>query len=234
MKAIIGGTGIDEILLESEPKFIKTQYGTARYYEEGNLIYLLRHGISHDVPPHLINYRANVEALNLLGVDEVISIYCVGSITDKYKVGTCTLMNDFIDFTTRANKTFSDEGNVFHVRLTDIFDCKLKKNIKLAAFDEGLAIADGGVYVCTEGPRFETSAEIKMYGILGGDFVGMTAIPEIPLLKEKKIKVASIAYSINWASGIEGASELKFLEDKEILKLSKQLILVSKKALSYN
>jgi len=90
---------------------------------------------------------------------------------------------------------------------------------------------DGGIYVCTEGPRFETKSEIKMYGILGGDFVGMTAIPEIPLIKEKKIKIASIAYSINWATGLENKNGMIFVGNEEIKQLSKKIIKISIKAL---
>lgn len=231
MKAIIGGTGIDEVFESEKIKSITTKYGTANYYEEGDLIFLLRHGTEHDVPPHLINYRANIEALKLLKVDEVISIYCVGSISKDYGIGCCTMMDDFIDFTTRPNKSFSTNGNVFHERMLDIFDSSLKDKIKKCSTLENIDMMDGGVYVCTEGPRFETKAEIKMYGLMGGDFVGMTAIPEIPLIKEKKMKVASIAYSINWATGLEYKNEMTFSEDNEIKDLSKKIITICINAL---
>jgi 5'-methylthioadenosine phosphorylase len=231
MKAIIGGTGIDEVVESCDIKSIETKYGTVKYYEDGNVIFLMRHGFEHNVPPHLINYRANVEALKLLDVDEVVSIYCVGSIKKEYGVGSCTLIDDFIDFTTRGNKTFSTMGNVIHERMFNIFDLDLKRKIIKNSKSEGINMLDGGIYVCTEGPRFETKSEIKMYGILGGDFVGMTAIPEIPLLKERKIKVASIAYSINWATGLENKNGMVFIGDDEIKQLSRKIINISKKAL---
>jgi 5'-methylthioadenosine phosphorylase len=231
MKAIIGGTGIDEVVESGKIKSIETKYGNVVYYEDGDLIFLLRHGNEHEVPPHLINYRANVEALSLLNVDEVISIYCVGSIKKEYGVGCCTLIDDFIDFTTRGNKSFSIKGNVFHERMFNIFDSELQKKIIKNSKSEGIDMMDGGIYVCTEGPRFETKSEIKMYGILGGDFVGMTAIPEIPLIKEKKIKIASIAYSINWATGLENKNGMIFVGNEEIKQLSKKIIKISIKAL---
>lgn len=231
MKAIIGGTGIDEVVESGSIKSIETKYGTVKYYEAENLIFLMRHGNEHEVPPHLINYRANVEALKLLDVDEVVSIYCVGSIKKEYGVGCCTLIDDFIDFTTRPNKTFCTKGNVFHERMFNIFDSDLKKKIIKNSKLEGINMLDGGVYVCTEGPRFETKSEIKMYGILGADFVGMTAIPEIPLLKERKIKVASIAYSINWATGLENKNGMIFIGDDDIKQLSRKIIRISIKSL---
>jgi 5'-methylthioadenosine phosphorylase len=232
MKAIIGGTGIDEVVGDVTIKTIETKYGVANYYEDGNIIFLLRHGKEHDVPPHLINYRANVEALNILNVDEVLSIYCVGSISKEYGVGCCTLMDDFIDFTTRSNKTFSKKGDVFHARMLNIFDSELQNKVLNCSKEEKIEMSKGGVYVCTEGPRFETKSEIKMYGILGGDFVGMTAIPEIPLLKERNIKVASIAYSINWATGLENNDNMVFINDNDIKDLSKRILSLSIKALN--
>lgn len=232
MKAIIGGTGIDEVIDNSKLQSIDTKYGSVSYYIDKDIIFLLRHGKNHNVPPHLINYRANIEALEMLNVDEVITIYCVGSISNNYGVGCCTLMSDFIDFTTRSNKTFSDEGNVFHERMVDLFDSSLKQRVLVSSQLEELKIKEGGVYVCTEGPRFESKAEINMFKIMGGDFVGMTAIPEIPLIKEKKIKVASIAYSINLATGLDNKKEMTFMSDEEIKILSKKLLKTSMDALN--
>ena len=224
MKAIIGGSGIDEILDISKIRSIETKYGVAKYYEDNNIVYILRHGENHEYPPHLVNYRANIEALNLLGVDECISIYCVGSISNKYPPGISTIISDFMDFTTRANKSFSEIGNVFHTGMVDIFDESLKARIVQKSNDFGINMNSGGIYVATEGPRFESPAEIRMYSLLGGDFVGMTAIPEITLMREKKIRIASIAYSINWCSGISGDSQIDFVDDEEVKNISTRLL----------
>ncbi|MGH4038394.1 MAG: MTAP family purine nucleoside phosphorylase [Sphaerochaeta sp.] len=231
MKAIIGGTGIDEVLRNSEVKRIQTKFGSVDYQEQDGIVFILRHGVSHDVPPHRVNYRANIEALQLLGVDECISIYCVGSISPEFEVGSCTLMDDFIDFTTRANKTFSHRGNVIHTSMSDLFDKELRSRVLECSKEQNIDMKTGGVYVATEGPRFETKAEIKMYSILGGDFVGMTAVPEVPLLKEKKIKLASIAYSINWCAGINCDEKINFMDDDEIAALSKKLLSISMNSL---
>ncbi len=232
MKAIIGGSGIDEILNLDEIKSIETKYGCTKYYQEDDIVYILRHGEKHEYPPHLVNYRANIEALSLLGVDECICIYCVGSISNKYPPGTSTLMSDFIDFTTRPNKTFSEIGNVFHTGMIDIFDKSLKCRILEKSKDFGIDMKLDGIYVATEGPRFESPAEIRMYSLLGGDFVGMTAIPEITLIKEKKIKVSSIAYSINWCSGISSDSPIDFVSDEDISVISSSLLNLSRAVLA--
>ncbi|MBK5201347.1 MAG: MTAP family purine nucleoside phosphorylase [Spirochaetaceae bacterium] len=231
MKAIIGGSGIDKILDITGIQYIETKYGKAKYYKENNIIYVLRHGENHEYPPHLVNYKANVEALSMLGVDECISIYCVGSISNKFPPGISTIMCDFLDFTTRGNKTFSEVGNVFHTDMVDIFDESLQTKIVNKSKDFGIDMHLGGIYVATEGPRFESPAEIRMYSLLGGDFVGMTAIPEITLMKEKKIKIASIAYSINWCSGITGDSQIDFVSDEEVQNISTNLLNICRKVL---
>ena len=224
MKAIIGGTGVDKLSREGFlEKTIETEYGTAAYMEKDGLVVLLRHGKSHSLPPHMINYRANIEALSVLGVDEAVALYCVGSISRKVPMGGVGILSDYMDFSGR-NITFFDR-EARHTSVSDPFDSSL--TLRLSSF---LPEARRDVvYVCTNGPRFETKAEVRAYGILGGDVVGMTGGSEVTLLKEKGIKVASAVYSINWCTGVE--EEFSFTSPEDEVKLSERIFLAAAEAL---
>ncbi len=224
MDAIIGGTGIDEIFPNAIAHEIETKYGKAEYLNENGIIIMLRHGSKHSVPPHLINYRANIEALRMLNVERCISVYSVGSISNKLLPGSVTIINDFIDFTRgHRESTFSDINNVFHNEMTHPFDLPLKVKIKKEAALCNFPLGEGGVYICTNGPRLETPAEIMMFNHFGADFVGMTGCPEFSLLNEAKIKYVSLAYSINWASGVNH-DKITFLDQESRSKISQAII----------
>lgn len=220
MKAILGGTGIDQAqAFEGKYKILVTEYGEAHYTERDGIIYLPRHMKGHSVPPHRINYKANVMALKNLGVDEVISIYAVGSITSKLRPLHYGLVSDFIDFSGREMTFFEGgEKGVRHISLSEPFSNNLKERFKRA----GDSITDELVYVTTNGPRLETKAEIKSYSILGCDIVGMTLSSEAVLLKELGIPNAAVAYSINWAAGLE--KDVVFVSDEDISKISNIII----------
>jgi purine nucleoside phosphorylase len=224
MKAIIGGTGIDELYPNAKVYEIETKYGKANYIKEENLIIILRHGVNHAIPPHLINYLANVEALRLLKVDQCVGIYAVGSISNILLPGAVTIINDFIDFT-KGNRlsTFSSLNNVFHIEMSDPFDLDLKVKLKKEASICNFPLGDGGVYICTDGPRLETPAEIRMFDHFGADFVGMTGCPEFTLMKEADIKYVGLAYSINWASGVNH-KQITFLDTQARNKISQAII----------
>lgn len=227
MKAIIGGTGVDRISgFFCERQEVATEYGPVELFvgkeEHSSLVFLPRHGSAHSVPPHLINYRANISALKQLGVEELISIYAVGSITETLKPGEVGSLSDFVDLSGGGREhTFftGGERGVEHVGMDRVFDPELTAS--LHALDASLKYA--GVYVCTNGPRLETPAEIRMFKQLGFDVVGMTAATEVALAREVGIKVASLAYSINWAAGI-GPNEVAFLGDGAIAKLKESMV----------
>ncbi|HHT81786.1 MAG: MTAP family purine nucleoside phosphorylase [Sphaerochaeta sp.] len=234
MKAIIGGTGVDRIShFHSESKEVSTPYGPVELFvgsgEHSSLIFLPRHGSSHSVPPHLINYRANISALKQLGVDELISIYAVGSISDALKPGEIGTLSDFVDLSGggRLHTFFTgEESGVKHVGMDEAFDRVLTASLHA----EDPSLKKGGVYVCTNGPRLETPREIRMFASLGFDVVGMTAATEIALAREVGIRVASLAYSINWAAGIGGA-DVEFIGDEEIGRLKDRMISLCLKVL---
>lgn len=209
-KAIIGGTGVYDAFECAQTKSILTAYGEVIYDEiitEGiSIIFLARHGKSHNTPPHKINYRANMMALKMLEVDEIYAICAVGSMNEAFEPGEVVLMTDFLDFTKNRIQTFFDGENerVAHVEMTDPYCGSLRSRLVEKVQSFGIDYKGEAVYACTEGPRFESAAEIKMYKMLGGDVVGMTNIPESVLAKELGLCYAAVGVITNWCTGIEG------------------------------
>lgn len=230
--AIIGGTGIDSSFpIAMTQRTVQTPYGTVELYEgvgqDADLVFLPRHSAGHSVPPHLINYRANISALKQMGVGQVIGMYAVGSITGLVPPGSWGLVDQFIDMTGGAREqTFFTGGDagVKHVPMVQPYNLPLRRAIARAAVKQGRRdIVVNGTYVCTNGPRLETPAEIRMFRIMGGDYVGMTAATETVLAAEADLPFAAIAFSINWAAGLdeEGVS---FLEDETIERITKEIV----------
>lgn len=208
--AIIGGTGVyDPKLLENVQRLeIDTRYGTALLtkgvFQGQEAVFLARHGVKHGTPPHKVNYRANIAALVKLGVTRVIATAAVGSLNESMPPGAMVLLGQFLDFTKVREATFFDgeEAGVVHTDFTEPYCPKLNRSLLTAAKSAELELLTGGVYVCTEGPRFETPAEIKMFKQLGGDLVGMTNVPEVVLAREAGLCYATVALSTNFAAGI--------------------------------
>lgn len=208
--AIIGGTGVydPKIINNIEEKTIETPYGEVKYiqgnYKDKDVIFMNRHGAKHSIPPHLINYRANIWALKKLGVNGVISTTSVGSLQADVEPGTFVLVDQFLDFTKQRITTFYDGGErgVVHVDVTNPYCPEIRDHIYKIGQEMGLKIQNGGVYVCTEGPRFESAAEVKMYAQLGGDVVGMTNVPEVTLAAEAEICYMTISLVSNYGTGI--------------------------------
>ena len=208
--AIIGGTGVydSKMLTELEQLEVTTRYGTAHLtkgtYKDTNVVFLARHGAGHSVPPHKINYRANIAALVKLGVPRVIATAAVGTLNENMPPGSMVLLEQFLDFTKARQASFFDggESGVVHTDFTYPYCRHLNKILSQAAAKAGLELLEGGVYVCTEGPRFETAAEISMYKQLGGDLVGMTNVPEVVLAREAGLCYSTVALATNYAAGI--------------------------------
>jgi 5'-methylthioadenosine phosphorylase len=207
--AIIGGTGVyDPGVLESPlNRTIDTPYGEAHVtlggYAGRTVAFLARHGKGHSVPPHKVNYRANIWALKELGVSQVLATAAVGSIRKEFAPGSLVLVDDFIDMTKSRQATFYEGQNgVVHIDMTDPYCGRVRQTIAQSAKEAGIELLQGGVYVCTEGPRFETASEIRMYAQLGGDVVGMTSVPEVILAKEAEMCYATVAIVTNYCTGI--------------------------------
>lgn len=228
-KAIIGGTGVYGVSNKGYSKTINTRYGDAYMdvveIEDEEIVFLARHGKGHSVPPHLINYRANMKALEMLGVKYIYSTAAVGSCNEKYAPGDIVVINDFLDFTKARSMTFYEGGEdgVVHTDMSEPYCRNLRAEFYKAANELAIDVKGEGVYVCTEGPRFETKQEIRMYKSLGGDVVGMTNVPEVVLAKELGMCYATIGIVTNWCTGI-GSDDIAGHQIREAMEKNKENI----------
>ncbi|MEF3254890.1 MAG: S-methyl-5'-thioadenosine phosphorylase [Deferribacterales bacterium] len=207
---IIGGTGLEKL---KGFRFIKeidieTKYGapTDRFKEfeaNGNRFYFLsRHGKNHEFPPHLVNYRGNIDGFKQLGVDFILAFSAVGGINKLFNPGDFVVLDDLIDFTNGRSSTFCENGDVYHIDFTTPFCPDIRKIVIDVLNKKSIKYHDRGVYVCTNGPRLETPAEIKMFEKFGADLVGMTVATEAVLAREAGICYAAVSIVSNYAAGI--------------------------------
>ncbi|HJW26617.1 MAG TPA: S-methyl-5'-thioinosine phosphorylase [Rhodocyclaceae bacterium] len=211
MLAIIGGSGLTtlSILDVSHREVIRTPYGEP----SGALIFgqicgqpvmfLPRHGYGHTIPPHMVNYRANIWALHNQKATGIISVASVGSIRADLKPGDIVLPHQIIDYTWGRRSTYFDGGNtpVTHIDFTEPYDAELYARIGAAAEAAGIEAKKGAVYACTQGPRLETAAEVNRLERDGADVVGMTGMPEAALAREIGLPYAAINVVANHAAG---------------------------------
>lgn len=209
-KAIIGGTGVYDIGAGSHTMTVETKYGNVEVdvakIDGEEIVFLARHGKGHSTPPHRVNYRANMLALKQLGVKYIYATAAVGSCNEKYEPGDIAVIKDFIDITkARPLTVYEGEDNkVIHTDMSDPYCKNLRAKLHEAASEMGIQIKGGdAVYTCTEGPRFETAAEIKVFKNLGGDIVGMTNVPEVILAKELGMCYAAVGIITNWCTGMK-------------------------------
>lgn len=238
--AIITGTGIYEIPgFAFDQKTIETEYGKARVnlgkQDDFELVFLARHGLDHSTPPHKINYRANLRALQSLGVKRILATNAVGSISREIPPMSLALLTDFLDFTSGRAFSFFEGGSsgLAHTNMNEPYCPVLRKKLLELAPQQGLEVFPEAVYVATNGPRFESPAEIRMYAQMGADVVGMTGLPELVLARELGMHYAAVAYSINWAAGLE--EEMTFVSSKmtEIRELLAKLLVKTLKEMNY-
>ncbi len=211
--AVIAGTGAERIFLDIVSKeTVHTPYGDISLFLSDELdpdvAIVLRHGTGGSVPPHLVNYRANIDGLARTGVERIIALGAVGSMRSSLRPGDIVLPDQFIDFTKLRQSTFVDRisGSATHADLTNPFCDDLRRIGISAANDLAIPVHPRAVYVCTEGPRYETAAEIRMFKMLGGDLVGMTCVPECILARERGICYLHLCVVTNMAAGIQTES----------------------------
>ncbi|VCU72293.1 S-methyl-5'-thioinosine phosphorylase [Pigmentiphaga humi] len=217
MLAIIGGTGLYHLtgMVATHRKVVRTPYGEpsgaltyGRIGEgEEEIVFLARHGYGHTIAPHRINYRANLWALHEVGARRIVSVATVGGISESFVPGTIVVPDQIIDYTTNRDQTFFEGGDqsVVHVDMTQPYSEAMRRELLAAALGCGIAVVDGGVYGCTQGPRLETAAEIRRMGRDGCDMVGMTGMPEAALARELQLDYAALCLVTNAAAG-QGAS----------------------------
>jgi len=199
--AIIGGSGLYEtgFLEEVTEERVPTPYGEPSSpikvgkFKELSVAFLPRHGERHTIPPHKVNYRANIWALKQLGVNAVISVSAVGSLREDYRPGDFVCPDQFIDMTKRRDYTFFEGPLVCHFSMASPFCEPLRNLIIRCAKDVGIKMHEKGTYLVIEGPRFSTKAESRLWRMWGADIIGMTLVPEVTLAREIGICYANVA-----------------------------------------
>ncbi len=217
--ALIGGTGIYALAgMELRSETIKTPYGEVTVERTDDLIFLHRHAPRHSVPPHKVNYRANIKALDMLGVKRICATFAVGSINPDFELAVPVILSDFLDYSSGREHSFFDriDAGKGHVDVSVPFCPVLSDALEAEAAKLNLKVRRGGVYASTNGPRFETPAEIRAYRKFGADVVGMTLCPELPLALELGMSYAGLAFSINWGAGMTPNIELQHAGVDEI------------------
>jgi 5'-methylthioadenosine phosphorylase len=211
MLAIIGGSGLTQLasLEVTFRKAARTPYGepsgalTFGKLRGRDVAFLARHGYGHTIPPHEVNYRANIWALREEGAAEIVSVASVGGIRADLGPGTLVIPHQIIDYTWGRRSTFFEGGDVpvSHVDFTRPYSEPLRQKLLAAARASGEPLLDGAVYAATQGPRLETAAEIDRLERDGADVVGMTGMPEAALARELDLPYAAIAVVVNHAAG---------------------------------
>ncbi len=224
--AIIGGSGIKS-LVKGEQRVIGTPYGptprlTMGEVKEKRVVFLPRHGEGHTVPPHSVNYRANLWGLKQVGVERVIATNAVGAIDQELAPGDIVTPIDLVDFTRSRPGTFYDGFPVTHVDVSEPYCPTIRKVLIAAASTAGRKAEQNVVMACTEGPRYETPAEIRMLRTAGCGIVGMTGAPEAFLARELEMCYAPVCFVSNMAAGLQRI--LSATEVDERAKDSEQIL----------
>ncbi len=235
MLGIIGGTGLTQLanLEITHRQVIRTPYGepsgalTFGKIKDHEVVFMARHGYGHSIPPHEVNYQANLWALQAQGVKNVVSIATVGGIDPDYAPGAIVIPDQIIDYTHGRKATFY-EGNgksVTHVDFTEPYCEKMRQQCMQAAALAGEKTIDGGVYAAVQGPRLETAAEINRLDRDGATMVGMTGMPEAVLARELGLCYAAIAVVANHAAGRNTSKHaISFEEIDVVLKQAMQRV----------
>lgn len=210
---LIGGTGLNHW---GEP--LKTHQLSGRYGEPSaalqeylfngtKVLFLPRHGVGHRIPPHAVNYRANIDLFRQAQVDGIVAVNAVGGISQDNAPGSITLPDQLIDYSWGRAHTFSmnADDELLHVDFAAPFEGPMRKALLHAAAAAGISLNGRGCLAVTQGPRLETSAEIQKYKRDGCDMVGMTSMPEAALAREAGLDYASVCVNANWAAGLDDA-----------------------------
>ncbi len=232
MLAIIGGSGLTQLasLEVSRQQVVRTPYGepsgalTFGRIGQREVVFLARHGYGHTIPPHLVNYRANIRALaEGAGATQIISVASVGGIRADLGPGTLVIPHQIVDYTWGRQMTFHDsrDAQVVHIDFTEPYDEALRRQLFAAAAAAAESIADGAVYAASQGPRLETAAEIDRFERDGAHIVGMTGMPEAALAREAGIPYAALTVVANWAAGrADSAHAIQFENLEAVLHVA--------------
>jgi 5'-methylthioadenosine phosphorylase len=210
---VIGGSGLYELerLTDVEQFEMTTPFGApsdaiiSGTIGSTRLLFLPRHGRGHGIPPHRINYRANILALKMAGAEQILSVSAVGSMKEDIHPGDMVVVDQFIDRTRhRIDTFFDDDGVVAHVEFAEPIDAQLASSLVGSANRAGATVHEGGVYVCMEGPQFSTRAESQLYRSWDVSVIGMTNLPEARLAREAELPYATLAMATDYDCWHEG------------------------------
>jgi 5'-methylthioadenosine phosphorylase len=228
---LIGGTGGGHLDLGgAAPEPVETPWGEAmvtRGSLQGQEVFsVLRHGREHSVPPHKVNYRANIAALAQLGVERIFAINACGGLSERVCPGDVVIVDQFLDFTKCRPLTFFDgDGDpVIHVDLTEPYCPSLRRRLRDATAATKMNLHSTGTYVACEGPRYESAAEIRMYRTLGGDVIGMTGVPELVLAREIGLCYSALCLITNNAAGIGEAARLRHSDVESVMERCSEMV----------
>jgi 5'-methylthioadenosine phosphorylase len=235
--AIIGGSGLYELegLTAHTELRVDTPFGAPSdvivkgKLGDTTLLFLPRHGRGHRIPPHGINYRANVAALKMSGATHLLSVSAVGSMKEHIAPGDVVVPDQFIDLTKRRVASFFDEGIVAHVGFADPICSPLAGALADAADAAGAKVHRGGTYVCMEGPAFSTRAESRLYRSWGVSVIGMTAMPEAKLAREAELPYAVMALSTDYDCWHESEEDVSV---EAVIAVVKKNVSLAKKTLA--
>jgi 5'-methylthioadenosine phosphorylase len=224
--AVIGGSGLYEIdgLSSVREEVVDTPYGrpsdvvVSGTLGDTRMLFLPRHGRGHRIPPHAINYRANICALKMLGATHLVTVSAVGSMKEAIAPGHLVVPDQFIDLTRRRVSTFFDEGVVAHVALADPVCAVTASALHDAALRAGGTVHRGGTYLCIDGPAFSTRAESLLYRSWGVSVIGMTAMPEARLAREAELPFAVLALATDYDCWHEGEAGVDVAAVVETMK----------------
>jgi len=223
---IIGGSGLYDIegVKVLDRLEIETPYGApsdklllASIHGQ-EAVFLPRHGRGHRIPPHRINYRANIYAMKLAGVSRIISISAVGSLKEEIRPGDFVLVDQFVDRTHDRASTFFDGPVAAHVSMADPVCASLRDRLAGACRAEGISVHAGGVYLAMQGPQFSSRAESELYRTWGMDVIGMTNMPEAKLAREAEICYATVAMSTDYDCWHEEEDDVNVSNVLEIMR----------------
>lgn len=208
---LIGGTGLDHWGEAANAHVLSSVYGqpsadVAEFrVDDLTVLFLPRHGTGHRIPPHAVNYRANIDVLRQMNVDGIVAINAVGGISKVNAPGSLTVPDQLIDYTWGRAHSFSltADDDLQHIEFSEPFAGRLRTGLIKAARLAKVAVTNGGCLGVAQGPRLETAAEVRRCGRDGCDMLGMTSMPEAALAREARLDYASLCVNANWAAGLE-------------------------------
>lgn len=222
---IIGGSGLEDLLIGKGRIEFPTPFGDMGAVEgkigDVEVIFIPRHGFHHERPPHRVNYKGILYALRKAGVRKIVATCSVGSLNPSFQPGDLVIPDQIIDLTKARDYTFYHDEAV-HIDATEPFCPLIRKELISATLRLGLGAWSHGTYICFEGPRFETKAEIRMAQLLGADLVGMTLAPEAALARELALCYGALSIVTNWAAGLQ--ERVTDEEVREMVKAKRKVI----------